>query len=219
MVSRESLTELFFRTFPDEFWKDALTDLLTCYKEADRFIRSRDLALDKQFADWLHPYPRRGLIQSRLLKVVGRYSRRGINAKVESAKRGGGPYVIFEAGRFRLTESMINRVEELPRIACFRKQESAYNRSLFDEDDAADEGKTYYGVLAHLPHHKKDEPAAVRVKFPNDDYKGAFHVIDLKAKYKSVFEEKLVPEEKIQDPKIKLRKPKNEPKNPDGETT
>jgi hypothetical protein len=177
--------------------------MVSAYKEAARAIKTA--GLHKDLAAWEHPYWRRGVVESRVFGVAESYKRKGIKVTMEQAKNGGGPYALLNAGPFELTISMIKAIDELPRLVGFRKEKSRCNVSLFADYEDEGERDTYYAVLAHLPHCKHDEPAAVRVKFPYSDYKGAYHVIDLKEKFAAVFTIKPVGEEKISPPKPKLR--------------
>jgi len=206
-MTREQLEQQFNDGFPEGFLKEVVRTIFSCYREAPGLVAAAGVV--EPFARWELPFKRRALIQGRVAALASGWAKQGegsVKGHIERARSGGGPYALVTAGPFHLTLSMIDQIDELPRVACFRKEKSkACNPSLFDDPEDSTEKDTYYAVLADLPHPTEDRPAAIRIKFPDADYCSTFHHIDLLDRFAWLFESEPVQEETIKEPEPKLR--------------
>jgi hypothetical protein len=198
MISTEQLLERFNQTFDEKFLRELAMHIHDGY--ADAVQQNADIA--PEFQRHAIPQARHYIIQTRVKKLAK--ARKRIAVETLYSPTGTEPYSLLQANNFMLTVSMVKSPGCLPRYSDFRFANASLNDNLFAQFETVTQER-FSAILIHVPGYDNRNPEHMSVLFPNSNYTGCAHVIDLRAFIDFELEGN-VPQEEIEKPLPQLRK-------------
>jgi len=189
-----------------DFQKESLKAVFSAYDKA--FAHCSENFDAATFHDIL-PHYRRAKIEEALREVALRAEDHTVKAPRNKA-RNCSHNLLFVNERVALTQSKVDRREQLPREAIFRETYASNPQMLLDFmtdgerdccSDGSEENKVLYGILVHSPSEAPALPCFVDIVFPDQDCEYIIDRIRLMEKFPDVVEQ-FAPAEEVIVPEI-----------------